>query len=122
MRCPAGQGGDGESFGEMLEQVDVGAGEDRGHRFGDRSVVHGVGQAVGVAGGPKVELEIQVHLEGLGPVSFLRQGAMGPEDPKAPELDAVGLNEVRRRLHLAAVHPGLRGHPGPEVIEVSRGH
>jgi hypothetical protein len=81
MRCSAGEGGDGESFGQVLEQVNVRPGEDRGHCLGDRPVVDRVGQAVGAAGGPEVELEIQVHLEGLSPVSFLRQGAMGPEDP-----------------------------------------
>ena len=31
MRRPAGQGGDGDSFGQVLEQVDVRPGDDRGH-------------------------------------------------------------------------------------------
>jgi hypothetical protein len=95
----------------MLEQFRMGSSDDCGQGLGDRPVVHGVGQPVGGAGGPEVELEVQVHLEGLGPLPLLRQRAVDPEDPKAPELDSIRVNGFGRRLRT--------GHPGLGVIRVS---
>ena len=78
---PAGQRGGGKPFGQMLEQLDVGPRNHGRHRLGDRPVVDRVGQPVRPAGGPEVELQIQVHLEGLGPLAAPPAGRHGPRGP-----------------------------------------
>jgi len=52
------------------------AGDDPLDGLGDHPVVDGVGQGVGAAGGGEVDGQVEVDLEGLGPVLLLRERAV----------------------------------------------
>ena len=73
----------------MFEQIGMAAPHLRGHQLGDAAVIDGISQVVRPAGLGQVSLDINIDLEGLGPLSFLRQDAMGPHSPEAPQLDVI---------------------------------
>ena len=83
----------------------MGPAQHRRHRLCHRPVVHRVGQAVRPPGGLEVQLEVQVHLEGLGPLALLREGTMNSENPKPSEFDSIRVSGVGSRLRAAHLAP-----------------
>ena len=63
-------------FGQLFNQIDVFAFDDGHDAFGDRTIVDGVVQIVGTAGGSEVEEQRGVHHEGLGPLMLEVEHAM----------------------------------------------
>ena len=74
----------------MLEQRHVARTDDLGHDRAQGAVVDGVGQGVAGTRRREVELDVEVDLQGLGPLGLLGQGAAAAEEPEAPQLDGVG--------------------------------
>ncbi len=54
-----------------------------------RSVVDGVGQGVGAAGGGEVGDQVEIDLEGLGPILLLGQCPVDADRPQPPQRDSV---------------------------------
>ena len=81
------------------------AGDDGGGRRGDRAVVDRVGQLVGGGRGVQVDVEVQVDLEGLGPLLLLGQGPMGAQEAQAAQLDAAQL-ALMVRARATSSRPG----------------
>ena len=61
----------------------------RCYQLGDAAVIDGIGQLVRPACLGQVGLDINIDFERLGPPPFLRQDAMGPDGPEAPQLDVI---------------------------------
>ena len=82
--------GVGHVPGQRLEQGEgAGARDGGGHRVGHGAVVDGVGQGVGHAGRSQVDRQVEVDLEGLGPLLLLGQDAVGAHAAQAAQLDPV---------------------------------
>ena len=95
----------GDAGGQPFEQAVALVGDHFFDRRRHRPVVDGVGERVGAPGGGQVGGQVDVDLEGLGPVSLLGQRPVGAEDPQPPQLDAVA--------QLALPDFPLRGPLGP---------
>ena len=65
-----------DTIGQLFNQIDVFAFDDGHDAFGDRTIVDGVVQIVGTAGGSEVEEQRGVHHEGLGPLMLEVEHAM----------------------------------------------
>jgi hypothetical protein len=87
----------GDALGQRFQQVEARTGDRGGHRASNRSVVDGVGQIVGTPGPAQVHLQVDVNLEGLGPLPFLRQDPVDPERPQSSQLNAIRWIDTRRR-------------------------
>src|SRR4051812_6542481 len=73
-----------------LEQLVGPGGDDALDRRGDRAVVDGVAERVGVAGDRQVGFHVDVDLERLSARLLLGERAVHASDAQAPQFDAVG--------------------------------
>jgi hypothetical protein len=71
-------------------------GDHPGGQRRDGPVVDCVGQVVAGRGGREVDVQVQIDLEGLGPVPFLGLDAMDAEGPQPPQLDQLSLIDRAR--------------------------
>jgi len=72
------------------------AGDDAIDGGGDQAVVDGVAEGVGAAGGGEVGTDVQVDLEGLGPLRLLGQRPVNAQQAEAPELDPIAQESALR--------------------------
>jgi hypothetical protein len=78
----------------VLQKVGVLACDLVGDRLCDGAVVGGVGEVVGATGRRKVDLEIQVDLEGLRAVPLFREYAVNTQRTQPPQLYSIGAGPV----------------------------